>query len=269
MDEARARQFFLDGAATEFVSTTPVPDLTQADCETTIKRAKKILEESVTARESWPIGWAFRDLDDATFQDGWFVDRFEPTKVMLKKERLPRLALKLGGSDALRKRSIMHEVYLRTSTAVKPKAANSKGLTLNIAVPTYADLFGLINSKCMRGCKGLFLVEGPYDALRLLQHLNSKEIGGGFEVVAILGTPQWANVMERIPQALGERSKTPVILAFDNDGAGKKLTDTALWNLQMRFSKRKIIQLEYPETIKDPGDLSFTDFLTAFNSLGL
>ncbi len=60
-----------------------------------------------------------------------------------------------------------------------------------------------------RSCKTVVLVEGPRDALRLLQE--------GIPALAILGTQSWSKVKTRSLELLGVER---VILCFDGDSAG-------------------------------------------------
>jgi len=238
------------------------------------------LEEKVVSRAEWPKFWGFRDIDYVTMTAGWFRKRFDPTLIKLRKERLPRIALAVGGAEKYKDTTqafyLRHEVFLRLSSAVKPKAANSVGLSLDpdIVSPPSASLFGLVNNKVKKDCLGIFFVEGPYDCLRLLQHIYRlpEPYCGRFEVVALLGTPQWYNVLRQFEMFILPGLKdAPIILAFDNDNAGTKVTATAIRNLQdlcyLPTSRLRI--LSYPQAIKDPGDLSYEDFCSCLRALQL
>lgn len=269
MDEERARKIFLEPTSPSDIelNTSRLPSIDVIE----EKPVKKILTDKVESRSDWPKYWGFRGLDYSTMIAPWFQDRFEPTKVKLRRERLPRLALNVGGAEKFRKKRTRHEVYLRVSSAVQPKAANSLGLSLDPDVKNSASLFGLINNKISAGCRGLILTEGPYDALHLLQHIHRPEVGGGFEVVCLLGTPQWANCLRQIElHLLPQMNGIPFILAFDNDPAGVKLTRTAMRDLQALcyLSQSRIKKLDYPLTIKDPGEMSLEVFMTCLKELG-
>jgi hypothetical protein len=272
MPESRARQLFILGdpnaLADTRLKTSRLPSLDEPMSDTLSLVKKEVLEDKVVQRASWPKNWGFRDIDYATMTETWFVDRFEPTKVILKRERLPRIALSVGGAYRFKATwKPRHEVYLRLSSAVKPKAANSIGLTLDSDLAHHASLFGLINNKISPNSRGIILVEGPYDAIHTLQHIHSPEVGGGFDVIALLGTPQWASVCKQLLDiVLPQAPNIPIILAFDHDKAGQKLTKSALDVLQSGFiSRERLKVLDYPSTIKDPGDLPFAPFLTSFS----
>lgn len=282
MPEAKARRLFITG--TESIESKSL-DMTRlisfddpvgSEYEPPIKRIDKVIK-----RTSWPKDWGFRQIEYATINSRWFRKRFEPMRVMLKKERISRIALAIGGAEEFKDTNnpkyLRQEVYLRLSSLVKNKAVNSVGLNLdhkNTRSSIPATLFGLVNNKLSKGSRGLILVEGPYDCIHTYQHIYRPEIGGKFDVVALLGTPQWQHVLEQlrdsiIPEMM--RRGIPLILAFDNDAAGLKLTKTAIRDLQMlcymHESNLKI--LGYPTTVKDPGDLSFSGFLQCIKELGL
>lgn len=275
MPEAKAKKLFLDrdsdALAERNLDTTRLPSLDDPVDET-ILPPKRVLEEKVVSRSAWPEYWGFRDIEYETMIAPWFLERFDPTKVTLKRERLPRLALAVGGAKQFKpKNKVRHEVYLRLSSAVKPKAANSVGLSLDPDLKNSATLFGLVNNRLSKDCRGIFLVEGPYDAIHLLQHIHNPEVGGGFEVVALLGTPQWGNCLKHLQILLMGRTDIPIILAFDNDAAGFKLTHTAINDLRSvcYMSTSRLKTLGYPLSVKDPGDLTFDVFLFCLRRLGL
>jgi hypothetical protein len=272
MEESRAKAIFLGkGSASDcapplnFNRPPSLLDLTAAE-ETSLKASKqhRSREEKVIKREAWPRNWGFRNLDYTTLISPWFKKRFDPTKVILKKERLPRIAFSIGGAeqykDVEHPNYLRHEVYLRISSAVKAKAINSVGLNLDIENndPLPATLFGLVNNKLRKDCCGVILVEGPYDAMSCLQHIH--QLKYKFDVVALLGTPQWSNVLLQlktfiIPQMT--QNNIPFILAFDHDAAGFKLTRTAIKDLQSEcyFPESRIKVLGYPMDTKDLGDI--------------
>lgn len=277
MPEARARKLFLEGAEDRKLDFTPLPSL---DAFAPAEIQKPILEEKVVSRSEWPSFWGFRDIEYTTMIAPWFKKRFDPGLVKLKKERIPRLALAVGGAEKYKDTNqpfyLRHEVFLRLSSAVKPKAANSVGLSLDIDIvsPPSASLFGLVNNKLTKDCRGLICVEGPYDAIHLLQHIYRPEIGGNFDVICLLGTPQWSNCLKQIqifimPEL--EKRRIPIILAFDNDAAGTKLTTTAIRDLQETcyLSPSRLKILSYPQAIKDPGDLPFDIFHQSLQQLQL
>ena len=279
MPEARARKIFLEGTEDCTLDFNHLPAL---DSFEPAERRKPILEEKVVSRSEWPKFWDFREIEYTTMITPWFKKRFDPTLVALKRERIPRIALAIGGAEKYKNTNqphyLRHEVFLRLSSAVKPKAVNSVGLSLDpdSISPPSASLFGLCNNKVVKGCKGIFLVEGPMDAMRLLQHIYQlpEPNCGKFEVVALLGTPQWHNILKQLQIYIMpgmDRKEIPIILAFDNDAAGIKLTATAIRDLQdtcyLPASRIKI--LNYPLSIKDPGELPFDIFFRSLQSLGL
>ena len=269
MPEDRARRLFITGGDTAPTTLhAPRPSLASYDTPFVRNTTPKVLEEKITARSPWPKDWGFRDIEYETMIAPWFTDRFAPTKVTLKKERIPRLALAVGGAGEFKPdKKLRHEVYLRLSSAVKPKAANSVGLRLDPEVPGFANLFGLINNRLCEDCKGVFIVEGPYDALLTHQHLYA--LGGGYEVIALLGSPQWSSCLKQIQESILPQMKQnniPFILAFDNDPVGFKLTHNAIKDLQTScyLPKARIKILAYPLSIKDPGELSLETFSLCF-----
>lgn len=283
MAESRARSLFLSPAS----PSLDLDDLTfnrlpsfDVDKEEplSLSTITSIKNDKVVSRAPWPLTWGFRDLDADFMASSLFKKRFEPTKVMLKNERFPRLALSIGGAEKYKDTQapnyLHHEVYLRLASSVQPKSVNSYKLNLDIEtrVPTAASLFGLVNNRIPNKCRGVFLVEGPYDGMRLLSHTHTPEVGGNFAVVSILGTPQWANCLNQIKSFLEPtmiKRQIPFILAFDNDEAGAKLTATAIRDLQSLYFPKSLIKiLAYPLSVKDPGELAFDLFLQCLRKLG-
>jgi hypothetical protein len=279
MSESKARSIFIDGDNRLSLDLEPshLPDLNLLDSPKSTRR--KILPKSkVVSREPWPKWWGFRDIDCKTLQQQWCIDRVNPEKVYMERERLPRISLSIGGhekgKDTKHPDYLKSEVCLRLSSSAKAKTINSPGLTLDPEVtrPQVATMFGLINNKLASNCRGLILVEGPYDCIHLLQHIHDPRIGGGFEVVALLGTPQWDNIRRQIQTYIQRdmlNRKIPIILAFDHDAAGKKLTKTAIETLLEDYLPASLLKvLNYPQKVKDPGDLSFDDFYESLVALG-
>jgi hypothetical protein len=282
MPEDKARKLFLQGSGTLFSDTIVYGRAPSLDAPVlpTQKWQEKPKMEKVASRSPWPVKWGFRGLKYATLTAPWFKKRFEPSKVTLTNEKIPRIAFSIGGAEAYKDTEnpdyLRHEVFLRLSSAVKAKAINSPGLNFdhNILFPRSATLFGLINNKLTKGSRGLFLVEGPYDALYTYQHLYRPEIGGKFDVVALLGTPQWPKVFGQLRAfVLLELIKRdiPLILAFDNDVAGHKLIKTAVNDLKHEcpIPDERLMILNYPSRFKDPGDLPFNEFYQCLQNLGL
>lgn len=275
MPEDKAKRLFLKGGLHDDLSFSRLPSFDSPQVS-----KPKVVTNKVIKRDPWPENWCFRDIDYSTISSPWFQKRFSPEKVVLKKERIPRFSMQVGGhesyKDTTHKNYLRHEVYLRLSTSVKVKAVNSSGLHFDLQGGGYlpATLFGLINNKLTKGCRGVILTEGPYDCIHAYQHIYRPEIGGKFDVIALLGTPQWPNVFEQLqtyifPQM--EKRKIPLILAFDNDKAGRKLTKTAIIDLKTKcyFTDDKVKVLNFPLSVKDIGDIPFEDFHNCLSSLGL
>ena len=287
MPKEQAKNIFTSGisltnAPINLNDDNDLPSLNSFETESTLDTAPKQNKQQVIERKPWPQFWGFRELLDTTMTASWFMDRFEPMLVIIKHrnkvERHPRLALAIGGAESFKdvktKNYLRQEVYLRLNSAVRAKAINTYGLNLNPHVnnPTHATLFGLINNKLSEDCRGLFLVEGPYDGLHLLQHIHTSEIGGHFDVVSLLGTPQFDNCVTQlqmyiIPEMI--KHNIPLILAFDNDTAGFKLTKTALDVFLTLMPSNLLKVLPYPRKIKDPGLLSLSSFINSLEQIDL
>jgi len=280
MPKERAQAIFLSGKADTHIDPNLTPSLDSFDV-TIPKLAKKPNQRTnqVLERKPWPKFWGFRELLDTTMTAPWFLERFEPMWVLLKRERHPRIALAIGGAESTKntkaKGYLRQEVYLRLNSAVRNKAVNTYGLNLDPEVknPIHATLFGLVNNQLSKDCRGLILVEGPYDGLHLLQHIHGPEIGGGFDVVSLLGTPQFDNCLNQlyldiIPELV--QRNIPIILAFDNDKAGYKLTKAAAEAFQTKcYLPEGLLKiLPYPRKIKDPGLLSLATFIMCLEQLG-
>ncbi len=273
MSKNRARDIFLltsSSASNRHLDFTQLPSLDQLQ-----SMGKKHYKEQVVSREAWPADWGFRQVSCNTLSAQWFQDRFSPTQVVLVNERHPRIALAVGGSEEFKnikeKNYLRQEVHLRLCSAVKSKVINTRGMNLDpdVKEPRHATLFGLINNQLNDNCRGVFLVEGPYDAIHLLQHIYNK-CDGRYEVIALLGTPQFEKCFKQLQSAIIPKiikRDIPIILAFDNDSAGIKLTKKALLALQnhcyLTSSSLKILQYNK----KDPGELTADDFLSSIASL--
>lgn len=285
MPKEHAYNLFIDKTASRVqLNTRRLPSLDDAQPDF-LKGADEITKwvkpkfEQVIERKPWPKYWGFRELLDTTMEAPWFLDRFEPCLVQLRRERHPRLALAIGGAERFKNTEdesyLRQEVYLRLNSAVKVKAINTKDLNLDLSVeqPVPATLFGLVNNKLSENCQGLILVEGPYDGLHLLQHIHGSEIAGQFEVISLLGTPQFDNCLHQVEMQIIPKLKEkniPIILAFDNDRAGFKLTKSAMEAFQNRcyLSPTLLKILNYPSEVKDPGLLDLPSFLACLKKLG-
>jgi len=233
----------------ETATHTKIPSL-----DAMLEKEEGTTEEThgIETEEAWPEGWGFRGVGAAFFQDPWMQELFSPKlvrlwvkrqdKIML--ERWPRLSLRLAGSD-------QGDLYLRLSNRQKIKVRNPGGLSLKN--PKLMP-FGL-RSWQIKKVKGLILVEGPYDALRVRDNLRKLRIGEEWEVVALLGTSQWGafrSVFEK--RLLHQMSGKQVVLMFDMDAAGKSLTSFAKEQLQQIYmlNKKQIRVRDYDAG--DPGD---------------
>jgi len=87
----------------------------------------------------------------------------------------------------------------------------------------------------------LALVEGPRDALNMLQY--------GFPALAILGSKNWSSFKASLVTLL---DPDLIILAFDNDEAGHSATDSVLESFK---DYNNLIQLTFKEG-QDPGALT-------------
>lgn len=264
MPEEKAKHLFLTKGSSLDVTFSKLPNFAAPD-------TPKSYVSKVVKRESWPNNWCFRGIKYDTIKAPWFQQRFAPEKVTLVKERIPRFSMAVGGSEKYKDinnpKYLRHEVYLRIASSVKVKVVNSSRLNLDINNVDHipATLFGLINNKLTKGCRGVIVVEGPYDCIHAYQHIYRPEIGGQFDVVALLGTPQWTNVLEQFktfifPQM--KKNKIPLILAFDNDAAGQNLIKTAIMDLktQCYLTNGQVKILNIPSTFKDVGETPFDIF---------
>lgn len=265
MPQERAKRIFISGTEPN-IKTSIYPSLEDLKI-----KPKPNPEAAIKSRDSWPKDWGFRHVHYATIIAPWFQRRFHPTRVTLMGDRLSRIAFVVGGiKDTDDPKYVKHEVYLRLSTFQEPKVINSKALTFDPNVKDYlpATLFGLIDNRIRRNSRGIFITEGPYDTIHLLQLLMSA--GESYDVIGLLGIPHWANVLKQLEQVIIPKAiemEIPFILAFDNDDAGRKITKTACADLRRLLPERLIKRFEYPAAIKDVGDLSFNDFEMAFKSL--
>ena len=92
--------------------------------------------------------------------------------------------------------------------------------------------------------KGVVVVEGPYDALRLNYH--------GIPALSILGVQNWAPLKMSIIDALGIKN---IILCMDGDQAGRIAEIKILESTKNRF-KRKRFRLPIEDPKVDPGNMS-------------
>lgn len=244
-----------------------------------VNEEPRVRYSQVDTREPWPEFWGFRGIHCSMLTEPWFKDRFSPSLVLLKKERYQRLALSIGGSEDFKKTKakgyMRQEVYLRLSTSIRAKAINTLGLNLDPMKPDplHATLFGLVDNRIGDGCKGIFLTEGPYDCMNFLSLTHKDpELSDRFECIALLGTPQWGNCRKQIELFLLKtilKKQIPIILAFDNDDAGFKLTKTAITELQELIPASLIKVFNYPMKVEDLGELTHPLLLRGLQKAGL
>lgn len=95
--------------------------------------------------------------------------------------------------------------------------------------------------KMMKKKKILALVEGPRDALNMIQY--------GFPALAILGSKNWSSLKSNLVRILNPKK---LILAFDNDEAGQSAFNT----VSKSFSDlTNLSKIEF-ESNQDPADLT-------------
>lgn len=87
------------------------------------------------------------------------------------------------------------------------------------------------------------LVEGPYDALRLMRH--------GISAAAILGTNNWSNIKRDLVISKGFDK---VFILMDGDAAGYKANRVVYKALKKIMGKDSIDMIDLPEG-NDPGDM--------------
>lgn len=138
-------------------------------------------------------------------------------------------------------------VYSHTNVCVGfvARSVEGKSFKNSTGLPRNKVLFNLNNCKF----QDLVIVESSFDAIRLWQ-LN-------IPAVATLGANLGKNQINLL-----NKYATKVILAMDQDEAGKKLMDNLTRNLNVPVSN-----IEFPIGVKDIGDMNDEQIINAFNSI--
>lgn len=139
-------------------------------------------------------------------------------------------------------------VYSHTGICVGfvGRSLEGKSFKNSTGLPRNKVLFNLNNCKF----KEIVIVESSFDAIRLWQ-LN-------IPAVATLGANLGKNQLELL-----NKYATKIILAMDQDDAGKKLTQ----NLYNGIKTAPIMNFELPEGLKDIGDMTDQQIVSSYNSL--
>ena len=153
---------------------------------------------------------------------------------------------KLGYSE--KQNMVTVPIYSHTDICVGfvGRSVEGKSFKNSTGLPRNKVLFNLNNSKF----SDLVIVESSFDAIRLWQ-LN-------IPAVATLG----ANLGKNQLGLLNKYAKK-IILAMDQDEAGKKLMD----NLYNGIKGIPIMTLEVPDGLKDIGDMNDKEIVYAYNNL--
>jgi len=227
-------------------------------------KAKEAKFGVITERDWFPE-WNFRDVRGALLTDSSkkIFKLFRPTFCRLwnkgrrqtfMRERYPRIAF----------HSPSGRIFLRLSSKQKIKVKNDDGLTRKNAVP-----FGLAGFTIPADAKAILLVEGPYDWLRTYQNLVDLGLEREVVPIALLGVSQWNAFLKVLEMRLMSSLETKtIILAFDNDEAGKLLTAKALEDLQKKLllPKSQVRVLSYQE--HDPGDTGKASLMNGLKKVG-
>jgi hypothetical protein len=184
------------------------------------KRAKR----SRPLVEPWPDGTAWRGLDSA------FLRGLGVVKVVDLKHSVIRIGLPVRNSTGA--------LMGYTCRAVEPETADRNAWQAK-ELPTKSVLY-LIDKAVQLDWDRFFLVEGPYDALRLWYY--------GVPAMATLGAGNWSQ--EKAAMVIGLSPKK-VLVMMDNDRAGAEAQATII--KQLRSSVRTA-GIGLP--CKDPGSLS-------------
>lgn len=141
------------------------------------------------------------------------------------------------------------EILGYTCRAITPESAEPKYAPLAAdrsgwrekELPAREALF-LVDKVLTEGWDRVVLVEGPYDALKLLE--------AGIPALAILGTNNWTDIKVSIIAGLGLRA---VAVMMDNDPSGWDAQPKILFTLKGIVPSRG---LALPQSVKDPGGMS-------------
>ena len=223
----------------------------------------------VVSEDAWSWKeWGYRDIrPDILMSPKSYVHKtFKPSVVRLwlgrkgkfRQERYARLCLHYGS----------HSVFARLCSEQEIKYFNSAGL--NLKDPSLCP-FGLSSFQLPKKQAGLILVEGPYDLLRTIQNLEDLGIKESFTVIALLGVSHWASFFKKLElRLLPQLEDTPLIFFFDNDKAGKDLTQRAITDCRTKLlmPKTRLLEVKYQNQVKDPGCFDKKVFRQALLDLG-
>jgi len=178
----------------------------------------------VITEDPWPWEkFGYRAIRPENMVSGYIHKLFQPTLVRLwlgkngknRQEHYQRLCLHYA----------KHAVYARLSSEQEVKYYNSPHLS-----PSDPKLhpFGLESFKLPKNVAGLILTEGPYDVLRTIQNLEDLGIREMFPVIGLLGVSHWGSFFKKLKLHLVQQFDSPILFAFDNDKAGRDLTNLAM-----------------------------------------
>ena len=153
---------------------------------------------------------------------------------------------KLGYSE--KQQMVTVPVYSHTNVCVGfvGRSIEGKSFKNSTGLPRNKVLFNLNNVKY----KNIAIVESSFDVIRLWQ-LN-------IPAVATLGATLGKNQIELL-----RKYSTGIVLASDQDQAGMEL-ERKLYN---SLKEKHITKIAFPDGIKDIGDMSDEQILTAFKSV--
>lgn len=132
-----------------------------------------------------------------------------------------------GKCIMLMKRSVTEHAYMNTSGANKTDSLF--GLSI-----VYEKMNKLVNKPY------LFIVEGPFDAIRMWQH--------GLPAVGIMQ----AAISEKQLNLVRKLPFNKIVIATDNDQAGNAVAD----KLADKLKDKEVYRLVFPKGVKDPGEMT-------------
>jgi DNA primase len=146
----------------------------------------------------------------------------------------------------------IYGLLTKRDKALGPSYINSPGAWVKKALFPYDFVHNIFRQE-KNASLPLCIVEGPRDALNLLQY--------GVPAVAILGCSNWAKTL--IPSVLACRSKAVVIL-MDGDQAGQDAAEVIYKDLQAFLPKKGLYKFRLPVNV-DPANLTQTQLETLLN----
>lgn len=138
-----------------------------------------------------------------------------------------------GKCIMIMKRSVKEHIYMNTSGASKTDSLF--GLSM-----VYDMMSKLVNKPY------LFIVEGPFDAIRVWQH--------GFPAVGIMQ----AAISEKQLALIRKLPFMKIVIATDNDQAGNAVAD----KLAEKLKDKEVYRLIFPKGVKDPGEMTDEQYKT-------